>query len=201
MLNKLFISFLVLLSSVILVKAQDRQSLAHFDGIQTGRVIQLTFVIRAGNRCDGVRILRSTNDRDFSEIGQLTGVCGNSTTDETYSFTDISPIKNSDNYYQLDLTNLGTSDYIKIRFTDFGDKGYVLNPNQVKDKSILYFQNDCNDEFDFVLLDKRGKKVKQIDNIRSNAVEISKGNLKGGVYTFQLFLENKVKFTGPLTIQ
>ncbi len=197
----MFASFLFLFSSVVSVNAQDRQSLAHFDGIQTGKVIQLTFVIRAGNRCDGVRILRSTNDRDFTEIGQLTGVCGNSATDETYSFTDISPVKNADNFYQLDLTNLGTSDYIKIRFTDFGDKGYVLKPNPIKDKSILYFQNDCNDEFDFVLLDKLGKKVKVINNIRSNAIELSKGKLKSGTYTFQLFLENKVKFTGLLTIQ
>lgn len=182
------------------VNAQDPQPLAYFNGMQTGNVIQLTFVIRDGNICDGVRILRSENGLDFSEIGQLTGVLGNGTIDETHLFTDIASVGNADNYYRLDLINLATSGTIKIHFTDFGNKDYVLNPNPVKDKSILYFQNDSNDEFDFVLLDKRGKKVREIKKIRSNSVEVTKGDLKSGLYTFQLLVDNKMKCSGSLTI-
>jgi hypothetical protein len=198
--NRSWISLLLPVLFVTSLVAQDRQPVAHFNGMQTGKVIQVTFVIRAGNTCDGVKILRSANGHDFSELGQLTGVCGNTTTDETYSFTDISPMRNSDNYYQLDLIGLTASDIIKVRFTDFGDKGYMLHPETVKDKSTLYFQNDCNDEFDFVLLDKKGKKVREIKDIRSNAVEVAKGRLKSGNYTFQLLIESKVKYSGSLTI-
>lgn len=201
MLIKQFSFLFFLLSLIISVNAQEHHPVAHFDGSQTGKVIQLTFVISAGNQCDGVRILRSTNEHNFVKIGQLTGVCGNNKSDETYSFTDISPVKNADNFYQLDLINLCTSDIINIHFADYSEKGYVLNPNTVKGKSILYFQNDCNDEFDFVLLDKHGKKVKMMNKIRSNTVEVSKGNLKTGTYTFQLFLDNKVKYTGTFSIQ
>lgn len=198
--NKLTVSVLFLFLLIVSARAQDRQPVAHFSGMQTGKIIQLSFVISAGSKCDGVKILRSTNEHDFSLIGQLNGVCGNNSTDETYSFIDISPIKNADNFYELDLTGLGTSDIIKIHFTDFGDKGFLFLPTPVKDKSILYFQNDCNEEFDFVMLDKRGKKAKVINNIRSNSVEITKGTLKDGTYTFQLLIDGKVKYTGSVVI-
>jgi len=201
MIFKQFSTILFVLTFIISVNAQDHHTVAHFDGAQTGKVIQLTFVITAGNQCEGVRILRSTNEHNFIEIGQLTGVCGNNESDETFSFIDISPVKNADNFYQLDLKKLCTSDIIKVHFTDYREKGYVLNPNPVIEKSILYFQNDCNDEFDFVLLDKRGKKVKSMNKIRSNAIEISRGNLKSGTYTFQLILDNKVKYTGAILFQ
>ncbi len=194
----LLLSFFLLV--VISARAQTRYPLAHFNGMQTGKAIQITFVIRSGSVCDGVKILRSSNEYDFLEIGQLTGVCGNDKSDETYSFTDVWPVKNADNFYRLELVNLTKSDVIKVRFTDFGDKGFVLFPDTVKDKSMLYFQNDCNDEFDFVLFDKKRKKVKEIKDIRSNAVELTKGTLKSGTYTFQLLIDNKVKYNGSLVI-
>ena len=198
--NRLLNSFLSLALMFSIAVAQDRQPLSHFSGMQTGKLIQVTFVVRAGIICNGIKIMRSTNEHDFSQIGQLTGMCGNSTSDETYSFTDIFPVKNTDNFYQLDLANMGLSDIIKIHFTDFGDKGYLLYPNPLKDKSMLYFQNDCNDEMDFVLLNKRGKKVREISNVRSNAIEIEKGKLKSGMYNFQLFIDKKMKYSGSLVI-
>jgi hypothetical protein len=193
----IFILFLLLTASAT---SQDHKPLVHFNGMQTGNLIQLSFVIRSGNTCDGVKILRSHNGRDFSEIGQLTGACGNSTKDESHAFTDISPARNADNFYQLDLVGLAKSEVIMIHYIDFGENGFRLVPDVLKDKSTLYFQNDCNDEFDFVLFDKKGKKVKEIYDIRSNTVELTKGNLKSGGYTFQLLIESKVKYTGKLMI-
>ncbi len=190
------ISFLFFSFSVV---AQEIKPLVHFNGLQTGKIIRITFVIRGGCTCDGVKILRSANSKDFTEIGHLTGVCG-SAKDETYSFTDIAPVKNADNYYRLDLVNLASSEIIKIHLYDYGEKGYLLSPNPVKDKSILYFQNDCNEEFDFLLFDKKGKKVKQVKSIRGNQVEIEKAGLKGGSYTFQLLVDDEVRYNGNLLV-
>jgi len=65
-----------------------------------------------------------------------------------------------------------------------------IGPNPFQEFTLIRFDNQRNERYDFELYDFTGKKVQEINNVRSNCIELNRNNLPTGVYLFQL--QNKI---------
>lgn len=71
----------------------------------------------------------------------------------------------------------------------------VISPNPLTEKSILKINPDLlvkHSQLDFIMYDQKGKKVKQIKNIKTAEIEITRGNLSPGLYFYSLTSRNKI---------
>ncbi len=96
--------------------AAQTTPLVAFTAQQWGNHIVLSFTLRAGVQCWDVQIQRATDSLPFQTIGVIPGVCGSSSTEETYHFVDSMPVPNATNYYRIDLGWAGVSQVVAVYF-------------------------------------------------------------------------------------
>lgn len=122
--------------------AQETAILDSFTLNKNDGKIYLNWVIRSGSTCDGTKILRSTYQVHFEEIGEILGICGSASFPVGYEFVDENPVKNQRNYYLLELGRSGTSEIASIEILDLHDKGYQIRPNPANTQTTIFFDND-----------------------------------------------------------
>jgi hypothetical protein len=141
---------------------------------------------------------RSTDGRDFTEIGQ---VKGNGTTSEkqNYSFEDTKPARGV-NYYRLRQVDVnGSFEYSKSVVARFGNASvasFVATPNviSVSDALVLsFFEDNADQELELEVYDLQGKLLHTKNNVAAGTVVISDMQLTAGQYLI------KVKNTGEYT--
>ncbi|HAW51895.1 MAG TPA: hypothetical protein DCX54_06130, partial [Flavobacteriales bacterium] len=76
--------------------------------------VYLSWTIKKGSTCNGIKITRSADSLNFVEIGRIDGVCGDASSAVNYSFIDATPLLNRKNFYRLDLGDVGPSEIISI---------------------------------------------------------------------------------------
>lgn len=128
--KSLLITVLVFLAGTRLV-AQETTILDNFTAIKNDGKIYLRWVITSGRTCDGTRIYRSGEQIHFTQIGDISGICGSSTSPVPYDFIDENPLKNQRNYYRLESGNNGFSEIVSLESIGFENKGYQVRPNPV----------------------------------------------------------------------
>jgi len=74
-------------------------------------------------------------------------------------------------------------------------------PNPVDDIATIKFDNSGNEIFNITIYDPLGQIIKIIENIKSNQVEIKRGDFTEGLYFVQLRNDNKILGTGKLIIK
>jgi hypothetical protein len=107
--------------------------------------VYLSWNIRQGYSCNGIKIEHSTDSVNFEEIGSIEGVCGSASASTEYDFTDNTPAQNQVNYYRLHLGGVGYSWVKQSLVIDLSKDNYMLAPNPIVESSILYFDNDAGD--------------------------------------------------------
>ena len=195
---KELISVIFLLVSFCNIFAQDHL-LSSFRAVQTESGIKLSFTLWAGIQCNDLEIQRSPDDVNFEEIGIIPGICGSTSTNESYEFTDIAPLINKIAYYRLNLRNEGYSFSIKIKYINYNEDGYLLYPNPFSNETNIYLKNNKNSEYSLVIYDKQGRMVMN-ENTNSNLINIKRNSLGSGVFLFQLVSDEEVKATGRFVI-
>ncbi len=96
--------------------AAQTTPLVAFTAQQWGNHVVLSFTLRAGMQCWDVQIQRATDGLPFQTIGIIPGVCGSSSSEETYRFVDSMPVPNATNYYRIDLGWAGLSQSVSVYF-------------------------------------------------------------------------------------
>jgi hypothetical protein len=109
--------------------------------MQNGNTVILSFTMKQGFFCNGVDILRSADSIHYQVIGSIEGVCGSSSWDVSYAFTDSMPQLNAKNFYRLDLKQLGLSDVRALHVFDLSDE-ILLYPNPVEETANLILAGD-----------------------------------------------------------
>ena len=69
---------------------------------------------------------------------------------------------------------------------------YLLVPNPFRNSTILTFSNPNQSNYNLMIYDATGKMVKSINNIKTNEIEIERGNLSKGIYFFKLHGEKVI---------
>ncbi len=176
-------NFRVLLIFLILfAKGIQAQFLSEFSALQSGNEIDLDITIAGGNTCNGINVLRSADNINFVSIGGIAGVCGSSTEDVFYSFTDPVPLHNTTNYYRLDLISLGFSTVIDIHFVYFGEDALLLYPNPIRNVSKVYLRANSSDVSTYRINDSRGRLLQEKEGIRGDYFEINRDDWAAGIY-------------------
>src|SRR5687768_12462136 len=93
---------LLLLMSITFRQAQGSPILGKFSLSESNGQVALDWQIVAGSTCNGIQIYRSTDAVQYSQIGNIAGICGSITEAVNYFFTDTTPVKNAINYYYLE---------------------------------------------------------------------------------------------------
>jgi type IX secretion system substrate protein len=173
--------------------------LSSLTGTQVNQTIFISFTIKGGNTCTGTGIERSGDGIYFSRIGEIPGVCGSASSDETYSFTDFNPVPNTINYYRVELGLLSGfySEVIPVNYLDLGAYGFKVFPNPVMQQSVIYFSNDKKELFDFRIFNLRGKLIQQ-RFLKDAFVALTADEFSAGVYHYQLILKNEIKYSGKV---
>lgn len=127
--KKIIVVLLFALSSV--ASAQSR--IYNFQAIALGDSVRLTFtILQASVTCANYEVLKGSDSLTLSPIYVFPGICGNTTSNELHSYTDISPNKLTPNFYQIFIP---PNDYSLVKRVDMGASfsSLLVYPQPVED--------------------------------------------------------------------
>lgn len=183
---KWFGLMLVLIAFQPKAVAQNEDVISGLTASEFNGKVLLTWAIKQGNTCNGIQILRSIDSVNFSPIGSINGVCGSTLEEVPYEFTDVSPIKNTINYYRLSLGGIGFSWIVNAEVIDVSANNYLLRPNPISDSSELYFPNDAKNQIELKVYNSSGQEVLSQFTIEEKII-LYKTDFASGVHFFILF--------------
>lgn len=160
---------------------------------QAGNTVKVEFTIPGGITCNGMDVLRSTDSLNFDVALSIAGVCGSTSDDVFYSFTDEHPVLNSDNFYKIELKQIGFSSVLKIHVFDQTLNVSVF-PNPSKTIAEVYFSPDYGRLADVSLFSLDGKTLFQKSAV-SNNFSFSVEFLEKGVYLLQIISNEQKRLT------
>ena len=150
----------------------------------SGKVF-IDVTISSGNTCNGIMVWRSDDSLNYTMVGEVLGICGNSTTPISYNFTDPSPIKNIKSYYKVELGGAGFTNTVSIVIIDTKDFGFQIRPNPANEKAVIYYENPSNEEFELILFNLSGNKI-VTKKSSTNTFNIDVLDLARGLYFFSI---------------
>ncbi len=170
--------------------SQDHPILNYFTtNLSDGKVL-LSWEIKGGNQCNGIKVFRSTDSLNFSQIGDIAGICGSPDFAQGYTFVDDSPEENAVNYYKIELGGQGFASSSGVHYVKLLEDGYKVYPNPITDQSRLYFNNTSGQKHTLQVIDYSGKIVMQLDANSGNEIDLSPLTVLSGPYIFQLIPES-----------
>ncbi len=166
-------------------------SLASFNAVRSGSVNKLNWSTSIEVNLDNFTVQRSTNGRDYTEIGKVSAT-GNSGSTVNYAFTDNNPVK-ALNYYRLMIVDrTGQVKYSDIRTVrNEGTADVTVTPNPVKNTAVLKVTSDVQDKATIVISDMSGKIVYRNNATiaaGTNTVSLELAALSVGTYVVKVQL-------------
>lgn len=177
--------FLILLFITPSLFAQNEDVVGYFNSAVLNGKVLLTWNIKQGNTCNGVKVEHSTDSLTFTEVGSIEGVCGSASASTPYEFTHQDPTQNAVNYYRLLLGGVGYTWVISEKIIAIDTFGYTVAPNPVTESSILYFENANNDDFEFTVYDPSGVLVYD-GTVSASEVALGSLGLESGLHFFRI---------------
>jgi hypothetical protein len=178
-----------------------QETILQFSAVQIENKIQLDFTIKSGYTCNGIGIYRSADSVNFTLIGDIQGVCGSSDRNESYSYIDYAPLKNSKNYYRLEPGSLGTSGITGVFFIDLSENDVLVYPNPVNSNSAIYTLNTTHEERMLYIYSREGKHIYRSEPSRGNTFSLPVENFIAGIYYFTIQSGGVERFKGNFTVQ
>ena len=171
--------------------AQSHPIISYFNGKVFNDEVLLSWNIIGGNSCNGIIILHSDDNINYTEIGSIPGICGEIIGSEAYSFSDESPSTNQINYYKLQLGIQGFTTPLEVAFYKTGEKGFVLFPNPAESKINLYVNSNYQN-VSFEVFDASGKKINE-GNLNSGILSpLDISTWDAGNYIIRLLSESTI---------
>ncbi len=160
----------------------QKVNLANFYVIQDNKQVLLYWTIDSGPTCNGIAIMHSTDSVNFAEIGNISGVCGSTSSSIPYNFKHVNPVINKINYYKI---RLGFSQFseIKLLQLNFIEHGKInIKPNPANENVSIEFNNDKNELYSITLINSAGLKVFEKEKFRENNITINTSDFQNGNY-------------------
>jgi hypothetical protein len=196
---KYFFFFVLFIFSVPL-SAQNEDVIEYLNASEFNGKVLLSWSIMQGNTCNGIQVLHSTDSINFSQISSIEGICGSTQQSISYSFTDLSPEKNANNYYRLQLGGLGFSWIVSVEVIDLGMNTSIVRPNPLSKTSELLFDNEANFEVFISVYSSSGVLVNMQSTV-SEQILLEKSKYTAGLYHYVLTSEESGVFgTGKFVV-
>jgi predicted peptidase len=169
-------------------------TLTSFDALARGSEIQLTWSTESESNSSHFAVERSSNGRDFQEIGRVKS-SGNSTTKKNYSFTDKTP-RTGKNFYRLKMVDLdATFKYSEVRTvsTNGSDLEFSFGPNPVQNEASIRISGSQRVRLTLTVTDLMGRTLKTMNIVKSENLlsqKIGLSDLPAGQYVLSIKGEN-----------
>jgi hypothetical protein len=166
--------------------------LVSFDGDCKKSEVELEFVVAAQINNDYFTIERSSNNEDWTIVGEIAGA-GNTSTQMSYNWTDYNALGGV-SYYQLTQTDFDgkskTFAPISVSCNDTDIDNYSIYPNPAKDELMIDIDLDNyqGDDVALQFIDINGRVVMQEKVVLErgfNHLDVQIGELPNGVYLLQ----------------
>lgn len=198
---KILLTVIILWTSYQSSSAQRNPILDDFSIYKKDGKVFLNWIIASGITCDGIQIFRSADSTNFIQIGSIDGICGSSSSPIPYDFTDVNPLKNSFNYYRLELGNYGYSGIIYIEIIDFESGGFQIRPNPITTDAKIYFENKNRQECNLKIYNISGIEI-FFAKTNEEFFQFNSTLLKSGIYLFTISYSGNLQITqGKLIVQ
>lgn len=168
------------------MKAQFTPKLNRFNAQHREGIVYLDWVMASGSICLGINIEKSEDSVNFTEIGNIGGICGSLANPMAYAFQDETPIFNKKIYYRLSFPNLGHSELISIVVIDVKKHHYEVNPNPSSGASKINFYNPKGELHHIKILNLSGLQIAELDTT-NEVFDIDSGLLGAGIYQFMIY--------------
>ena len=155
-------------------------------------VVVLRWVIHGGNTCQGMRIFRSENEVDFSQVGIISGICGSTDSDELYTYVDSNAVANANNYYHIEFGSQGLSEAEGIFFEQFGEEGILVLPDPINARVRVLFSNVDHAPALLRVVDRNGAIFGELSSTGKEMI-VNMSGWKDGLYYFQLIVNDELK--------
>jgi hypothetical protein len=182
-----FIIFFLGFSSLAQPSILEKFSAEHISG-----KVFLSWTVKSGQTCNGIRIYRSEDSLSYTEIGDIQGVCGNLGYSVNYTFQDNDPTKNKVNFYRLDLGGIELTYSIAVEVIDVGQNDYYLKANPLVDQTKLYFRNPSQQTTVLTVISQNGKII-ETKETTTDYFTLNSNDYLSGLYFFTLSNPNADK--------
>lgn len=177
------------------------QRIKNFNAFQVNNSVVLKFTVGAGPTCNGYTVLYSADSTFYNAIYDYPGICGNSTADDSQSWTHGNPAFNQNNYYKIQLnpgeTSLAQKVFVvpQTKATLFAYPNPINNYTDLLSLRILGANNLRTVGF---LYDQFGKPLRELD-LRTvvDTSTLNINDLRDGLYVIWLtdgFMAYSTKF-------
>lgn len=177
--------FIALLFVTHHIIAQNEDVVGYFNSAELNGKVLLTWNIKQGNTCNGVKIEHSIDSLNFTEVGSIEGVCGSASANTPYEFTHQTPVMNAVNYYRLWLGGIGYSWIISEKIIGINENGFTIAPHPITEASVLYLENSNNAEYTMTVYSLSGAKVHSSE-INSNEINLGEIGFESGFHYFEI---------------
>ena len=166
--------------------------LEKFSGEHLSGKVFLSWTVKSGQTCNGIRIYRSDDSLSYTEIGDIQGVCGNLGFSVDYTFQDNNPVKNKVNYYRLDLGGIELTYSIALEVIDVGQNDYYLKANPLVEQTKLYFRNSTQQNTVLSIVNQSGQVI-ETKETNADYFILNSSDYLSGQYYFTLSNPNADK--------
>jgi hypothetical protein len=183
-----------------LVIAQDHFLLDKFEVFEGEGRVFVRCIISSGNTCNGIKVFRGEDTLSLELIGEIPGICGNSSHPVAYEFIDESPILNRKSYYKLELGGYGFTKSRSILLINTESLGFQVRPNPALNLTTLFFENIFFQNVSITLIDGVGREVLNAST-KTSRVDLNLYQIAAGTYTFIItYGETGSRLTGKLCV-
>jgi hypothetical protein len=147
--------------------------------------VYLCWELKSGYTCNGINIYHSTDNNNFSLIGDIQGICGSVGNAERYYFTHHTPQLNSINYYMIELGANGDRYFSQTVVYALNEQGYTIFPNPSNGVFNFYFNNVLNEIITVTLFDLQGKMIAS-QTTTTNSLILDLMSLESGFYFYTI---------------
>lgn len=153
--------------------------------------------IKGGVQCSGLQVQRSTDSINFIQVHEFPGICGSPGANESYVWVDDFPVRNTINYYRLEIGNLGiVSDLRSVFFQYFESDKLLITPNPCEDCTVR-FPNDKREKVQIQIFSYDGQFLLE-EETSSNFYSLKDFDLQGSIFLVSILYENGKKITGKI---
>lgn len=179
--KKIICVFVLFVSTVPVIGQKADAILSDFSGFEVDGIVYITATIASGNTCNGIDVLKSTDDYNYQVIGNISGICGSASHPVRYDFVDSIPKLNGINYYLLELGGQGFTKPIQVEVRSFSNNKVQIIPNPVLEQGSVYFENSDNHAMEVYIHNSRGQLIRSFST-NSNKLEYNVADLSKGMY-------------------
>lgn len=145
-----------------------------------------------------MQLFRGADTLQFEKIHEILGVCGSLTEPVYYSFDDELPLANSWNHYKLALGAQGFSQVASAEFYIYGEDGYLVMPNPVRDRVEIRYNNTNNLQYQVGLISLAGQSMLPAMQVQSDRLDLNLAGIPAGQYFLQLRSETGQVIIAPI---